>query len=229
MCEIEREVEYSQGIMSGVGAVILKDGQPLTVDEIVAELKALQARPQSQDGKDNAVQQAQIWAQEARTQKAIVSEIGELVGCSEDWRMVSAVKAALSKSQGGEAVPEGLNLGYIAVVLEDYCSLQQSGIISGANRYPCGDVMEQVDLIESHPAQGREWMLTDKHTGMRISAEGVLGRVRGQLKYGAQEMLKQLEAMADSFYSGNAKAVDQFLQTWDLDDKRPTPPTEGAE
>lgn len=55
-------------------------------------------------GKDNAVQQAQIWAQEARTQKDIVDEIGKLVGCANDWEMVSAVKAALS-ANGGEAVP----------------------------------------------------------------------------------------------------------------------------
>lgn len=55
-------------------------------------------------GKDNAVQQAQIWAQEARTQKGIVEEIGKLVGCANDWEMVDAIKAALSAS-GGEAEP----------------------------------------------------------------------------------------------------------------------------
>lgn len=54
-------------------------------------------------GKDNAVQQAQIWAQEARTQKGIVEEIGKLVGCANDWEMVDAIKAALSAT-GGEAV-----------------------------------------------------------------------------------------------------------------------------
>tara|TARA_A100000171_G_scaffold42956_2_gene44675 strand:+ start:2821 stop:3636 length:816 start_codon:yes stop_codon:yes gene_type:complete len=52
-------------------------------------------------GKDNAVQQAQVWAQEARTQKGIMDEIGKLVGCANDWEMVSAVKAALS-ANGGE-------------------------------------------------------------------------------------------------------------------------------
>lgn len=71
-------------------------------------------------------------------------------------------------------------------------------------------------------------MLAETHKGMRISAEGVLGRVRGQLKFGAQEMLKHLEAMAEAFYSGNVKAVDQFLQTWDLDEKRPQPAAEQA-
>ena len=66
-------------------------------------------------GKDSAVQQAQIWAQEARTQKGIVEEIGKLVGCANDWETVSAVKAALSGAQQGAApqpaqVPEGWRL-----------------------------------------------------------------------------------------------------------------------
>ena len=55
-------------------------------------------------GKDSAVQQAQIWAQEARTQKGIVEEIGKLVGCANDWETVFAVKAALSGAQQGEAI-----------------------------------------------------------------------------------------------------------------------------
>jgi len=76
---------------------------------------------------------------------------------------------------------------------------------------------------------GEAWISSENHKGMRISAEGVLGRVRGQLKFGAQEMLKHLEAMAEAFYSGNVRAVDQFLQTWDLDDKRPTPPAAQGE
>lgn len=49
--------------------------------------------------------QAQIWAQEARTQKAIVMEIGKLVGCKNDWEMVEAVKAALART----VVPEWTN------------------------------------------------------------------------------------------------------------------------
>ena len=48
------------------------------------------------DAKHHAVQQDQIWAQEARTQKAIVKEIGELVGCENDWEMVKAVRNALA-------------------------------------------------------------------------------------------------------------------------------------
>ena len=48
------------------------------------------------DSKHHAVMQAQIWAQEARTQKAIVKEIGEMVGCANDWEMVEAVRDALA-------------------------------------------------------------------------------------------------------------------------------------
>ena len=61
------------------------------------------------DAKHHAVMQAQMWAQEARTQKAIVKEIGELVGCANDWEMVEAVRNALAtlppappKEQGHE-------------------------------------------------------------------------------------------------------------------------------
>tara|TARA_Y100001973_G_scaffold106528_2_gene185052 strand:- start:20605 stop:21666 length:1062 start_codon:yes stop_codon:yes gene_type:complete len=52
--DIEREAEYSQGIMAGAGAVVLKDGEPLTVDEIVAELNRLQAA-RSHGGSGEAV------------------------------------------------------------------------------------------------------------------------------------------------------------------------------
>jgi hypothetical protein len=50
------------------------------------------------DSKRHAVMQAQMWAQEARTQKAIVKQIGEIVGCANDWEMVEAVKAALASA-----------------------------------------------------------------------------------------------------------------------------------
>jgi hypothetical protein len=55
------------------------------------------------DSKHHAVMQAQMWAQEARTQKAIVKQIGEIVGCasSNDWEMVEAVRNALSNASGG--------------------------------------------------------------------------------------------------------------------------------
>jgi hypothetical protein len=68
---------------------------------------ALYTHPAGADGaKHHAVMQAQIWAQEARTQKAIVKEIGELVGCANDWEMVEAVRDALANvcvSQSAES------------------------------------------------------------------------------------------------------------------------------
>ena len=60
----------------------------------------------SNDAKDHAVMQAKMWAQEARTQKAIVMEVGELVGCQNDWEMASAVEAVLASA----GVPEGWKL-----------------------------------------------------------------------------------------------------------------------
>jgi hypothetical protein len=63
----------------------------------VAELKASAVVPD--ESKHHAVMQAQMWAQEARTQKAIVKQIGEIVGCANDWEMVEAVRDALSKGR----------------------------------------------------------------------------------------------------------------------------------
>ena len=62
------------------------------------------------DAKHHAVLQDQIWAQEARTQKAIVKEIGELVGCENDWEMVESVRDALANvcvSQSAEYETQG--------------------------------------------------------------------------------------------------------------------------
>lgn len=70
-------------------------------------------------------------------------------------------------------------------------------------------------------------LLAEKHSGMKISAHGILGRIRDgryyrELNYGCGEMLRHLEEMATRFYSGDAKAVDEFLQLYDLDEKRPS-------
>lgn len=76
-------------------------------------------------------------------------------------------------------------------------------------------------------------LLAPEHTGMKISARGVLGRIRDgryykELNFGCGEMLRHLDEMAERFYSGDLKAVDEFLQLYDLADHRPAlgPPVE---
>lgn len=69
-------------------------------------------------------------------------------------------------------------------------------------------------------------LLSTTHTGTRISAKGILGRIRDgryyeELGYGCGEMLMHLEQMAERFYAGDPKAVDEFLQLYDLADARP--------
>ena len=69
-------------------------------------------------------------------------------------------------------------------------------------------------------------LLASKHTGMRISASGVLGRIRDglyyrELNFVCGEMLRHLEELAIRFYSGDVKAVDEFLQLYDIDAQRP--------
>lgn len=63
--------------------------------------------------------------------------------------------------------------------------------------------------------------LAAKHQGMCISAHGLLARVGGHLKFGAREMLKHLDEMATRYYAGDIAAVDEFLQLYCLDEKRP--------
>lgn len=66
-------------------------------------------------------------------------------------------------------------------------------------------------------------LLADKHTGMKVDATGLLGSKRRSSfdAYMREQMLKHLEQMADRFYAGDVSAVDEFLQLYCLDDKRP--------
>lgn len=68
--------------------------------------------------------------------------------------------------------------------------------------------------------------LSLKHTGFRISAKGVLGRIRdnhqitSSLRYACGEMLNHLEELGKRFYAGDIKAIDEFLQLYSLDNDR---------
>ena len=79
------------------------------------------------------------------------------------------------------------------------------------------------------PGVGSNALLGATHTGMKISAYGILGRIRDgryykELNYGCGMMLVHLEEMAVRFYAGDPKAVDEFLQLYCLDDARPQQP-----
>lgn len=69
-------------------------------------------------------------------------------------------------------------------------------------------------------------LLGAKHTGSRISADGILGRIRDGrhyvgLDYACGVLLGHLEEMARRFYAGDPTGVDEFLQLYCLDDARP--------
>lgn len=70
--------------------------------------------------------------------------------------------------------------------------------------------------------------LAPKHTGMRVSADGLLGRISNGarpnkgLRFMLGEMLKHLEHTAALYYSGKVEVVDEFFQLYDLDTNRPT-------
>jgi len=62
---------------------------------------------------------------------------------------------------------------------------------------------------------------------MRVSASGLLGRLRDGKKIDRMdrwmlgELLKHMEELGQRFYSGDFKAVDEFLQLYCCDDSRP--------
>lgn len=61
--------------------------------------------------------------------------------------------------------------------------------------------------------------LAPAHTGMRVSAIGVLERVRPRAF--AEHVIEGMQRMAESFYAGDLARVDAYLQALDLDQKRP--------
>lgn len=126
-------------------------------------------------GKDNAVQQAQVWAQEARTQKGIMDEIGKLVGCANDWEMVSAVKAALS-ANGGE--------GWYCAHCE--CGVDPSEVTFNEAHTVCGRIITHDDPPK-HPtppsvAVPEGWIPFPTEAWLFLTGEGPLaGRHFGDI------------------------------------------------
>lgn len=82
-----------------------------------------------------------------------------------------------------------------------------------------------LDPVAESPACNA--LLGTKHQGCRISAPGILGRIRDGwkmddgMRYATGEMLKHLEETAKRFYAGDVKAIDEFLQLYCLDETRP--------
>lgn len=67
--------------------------------------------------------------------------------------------------------------------------------------------------------------LAQDHTGMRVDAFGILGRIRDgryfkELNFGCGEMLRHLGELASRYYAGDIAVVDEFLQLYNLDDER---------
>jgi hypothetical protein len=70
--------------------------------------------------------------------------------------------------------------------------------------------------------------LAEKHTGMRVSVAGLLGRIQdsGKIDNGQRymigEMVKNLKLAAENFYQGNISTLDEFFQLYALDENRPS-------
>ena len=81
-------------------------------------------------------------------------------------------------------------------------------------------------------------ILAETHRGMRVSAEGLLGRIRdgatlrgeeqeSGTRYTVGELLRHLEEVGQRYYAGDIAVVDEFLQLYCLAADRPAP--SGAE
>lgn len=71
-------------------------------------------------------------------------------------------------------------------------------------------------------------LLGEKHKGMRVSGDGLIGRIANGKRpdrldrYLLGEMLKNMQEFGSRYYAGDAKAADEFLQLYCFDDTRPT-------
>lgn len=63
--------------------------------------------------------------------------------------------------------------------------------------------------------------LAEKHKGMRLNIEGCLRQKPSIIKLTMSELIKHLNEVSDRFYSGDITVVDEFLQLYCLDEKRP--------
>jgi hypothetical protein len=89
------------------------------------------------------------------------------------------------------------------------------------------DKNEPIDHKQENRAAELSNLLGPKHTQMRVSAPGLLGRIRDGRKverghrYMVGQMLIHLEEIGKRYYVGDIKAVDEFLQLYCLDAERP--------
>jgi hypothetical protein len=87
-------------------------------------------------------------------------------------------------------------------------------------------ITRAADRVNTEPAV--QAPLAKKHENMRISLNGMLGRIaRGATvedhhRYAIGEFLKHCEELAKRFYSGDMYVIDEFLQLYCLDEHRPT-------
>lgn len=71
--------------------------------------------------------------------------------------------------------------------------------------------------------------LAETHTGMRVSASGMIKQSCSALRksgdnglaWQLEEMLKLLGVVGKEYYAGREDVVDEFLQLYCLDDERP--------
>lgn len=92
-----------------------------------------------------------------------------------------------------------------------------------------GSETDRFSALECLEEIAREIGLGPKHKGMRISADGLLGRLENGKRADRMDrwmlgqLLKHMQELGRRYYSGDMRATDEFLQLYCCDDLRPSP------
>lgn len=95
-----------------------------------------------------------------------------------------------------------LDLEFLLGVLEDYCELQESGIVEPANRFAVADVRQQVEFIEKLETTSVEVMVGADELKLARTVMSHRAKII-QL----QHQKETLEARVNEFEKGNWKIV----------------------
>jgi len=169
------------------------------------------------------------------SEKPMIGEWKLVAPNGAEYKAESPLKCC--KAEINERIPVELQLENIHRALYGVCDLCGDEFSEGEKKYSVGDKEcpgylnplcgACAGTIIKTPVDPQLLPLAKKHTQMRVDYSGLFNRIAGGCKvrqdqrYMLGEMGKHLQNMADRFYSGEITVVDEFLQLYCLDEKRP--------
>lgn len=151
--------EYSQGIC-GDGAAILKNGQPMTIEEIVQELKDWQAaRAHESINRGHS----RSWLNTLDRWIDLMSRVQKEPVCQAINQEVQRVKTEVMRYREhrvapnivqGDAEPESIEVAIY--MLEDYASALENGDLDGAGHSTTSCIYEVIAQLAAAPQPPQE-------------------------------------------------------------------------